>query len=192
MALGPGAFERGDLHFWSDLQTRPYMRARFGLAQTLEDLDRPEEAVNHYRDLLRLNANDNQGVRELLLPLLLELDRDEEAGALLQEYAEDPSALWAYGRALWTFRGEGHGAEARRRLSDAVRANRYVLEYLTADRTMLNRPIDSYTFGSDEEAIVCSEHLGEAWRRTPGAVAWAKQASPGGPRGRKKSKRRRR
>lgn len=39
--------------------------------------------MGHYRELLRLNANDNQGVRELLLPVLLISGRDDEAAAPL-------------------------------------------------------------------------------------------------------------
>lgn len=33
------------------------MRARFGLAQCLEELGNLDEAVGHYRELLRLNPN---------------------------------------------------------------------------------------------------------------------------------------
>jgi hypothetical protein len=43
------------------------MRARLGLAQTLEELDRNDEAIAHYRERLRLDAGDNQGVRYALL-----------------------------------------------------------------------------------------------------------------------------
>src|SRR5260221_8438810 len=62
---------------------RPYMRARLGLAQTLQSLGRDDEALNHYRELVRLNPNDNQGARYRLIVALLELDVDDDAGALL-------------------------------------------------------------------------------------------------------------
>lgn len=39
------------------------MRARAALAGTLWRLGRREEAVDHQRELLRLNPNDNQGLR---------------------------------------------------------------------------------------------------------------------------------
>ena len=64
LALGKVAFEEDVGHFWGLLETRPYMRARCGgIAQMLWASGRHEEAVAHYRDLLRLNPNDNQGVR---------------------------------------------------------------------------------------------------------------------------------
>jgi tetratricopeptide (TPR) repeat protein len=63
-ALGPQPFEEDVGYFWGILETRPYMRARAALAETLWALDRREEAVEHHRELLRLNPNDNQGLRD--------------------------------------------------------------------------------------------------------------------------------
>ena len=128
--LGPQVFEQEAGHFWSAVETRPYMRARFGLAQVLEDFGRRDEAMDHYRELLRLNANDNQGVRYLILPALLLAGRDDEAAALLDRYADDVMAVWPYGHALVTFRREGDSAAARDRLPAALRANRRVAKYL--------------------------------------------------------------
>jgi tetratricopeptide (TPR) repeat protein len=70
-ALGPDLFAQEAGHFWGIVWTRPYMRARFGLARCLEALDRRKEAIEHYRELLRLNPGDNQGVRYSLLAALL-------------------------------------------------------------------------------------------------------------------------
>jgi len=81
-ALGKKAFKEDVGYFWGLLETRPYMRARAGLAQSLWEAGQREEAVKHYWDLLRLNPNDNQGIRDLLMPCLIELGRDEEAERL--------------------------------------------------------------------------------------------------------------
>lgn len=75
--LGPNVFVEEVGHFWGIVRTRPYMRARFGLAQCLEALDRREEAIEHYREFVRLNAGDNQGVRHSVLAALLLAGRDE-------------------------------------------------------------------------------------------------------------------
>ena len=45
-------------------------------------------------------------------------------------------------------------------------------------------------YGSEEEAIACARELGEAWRRTPGAIAWLK--STAGQSGKKSKSRRQR
>ncbi len=78
-ALEPGIFEEEAGHFWGRIETRPYMRAREGLAQVLLVLGRLAEAAEHFQEMLRLNPNDNQGVRESLINVLIVLDRDEEA-----------------------------------------------------------------------------------------------------------------
>ncbi|HSB68203.1 MAG TPA: tetratricopeptide repeat protein, partial [Candidatus Methylomirabilis sp.] len=177
-ALGPGIFEEEGGNFWGMVQTRPYMRARLGLAQCLEEMGRVDEAIGHYQELLRLNPTDNQGVRDILLPTLLAEGRDADAGALLQRYAEDMSATWKYGWALWTFRREGDSQLARDRLREAVRANRHVLRYLTGKAELPLVLPDAYAFGSVEEAMLCADDLEDAWRATPGADRWLGVAKP--------------
>ena len=85
-AIGADRFAALRGEFWGHLETRPYMRARLGLAQALRDLGRVDEAVAHYRALLELNPGDNQGVRYVLLATLLQRGMNDEAGALLSEH----------------------------------------------------------------------------------------------------------
>lgn len=186
-ALGPRTFEEEAGHFWGMIQTRPYMRARLGLAHCLEELGRVDEAIGHYQELLRLNPNDNQGVRYVLLPVLLAAARDTEAGALLAHFEEDISAAWRYGWALWTFRREGDSQLARERLREAVRANRHVPKYLSGKAEWPGPLPESYAFGSEEEAVICADELVDAWRATPGAERWLAAWKP-----KKKSQTRRR
>lgn len=91
-ALGPESFTEGAGHFWGILETRPYMRARAGVAECLWEMGEAGRAVEHHRELLRLNLGDNQGNRYLLAGLLLQEGMDEELGALLKEYGEEASA----------------------------------------------------------------------------------------------------
>ena len=57
--------------WWGELETRPYMRARCGLDLLLMEMGRTREAVAEFKDLLRRNPNDNQGIRYLVAPTLL-------------------------------------------------------------------------------------------------------------------------
>jgi hypothetical protein len=57
---GEEFFEEEAGNFWGILETRPYMRARQGLAMRLNDAGRADEAIGHYRELLRFNPGDNQ------------------------------------------------------------------------------------------------------------------------------------
>jgi len=115
-ALGPEAFAEDAGNFWGVLETRPYMRARAGVAECLWEMGEARRAVEHYQELLRLNPGDNRGNRYLLARLLLQEGRGEELGALLKEYGEDASAEWLYTRALWLFRNEGESPRASRSL----------------------------------------------------------------------------
>ena len=74
LALGPRGFNEYAGHFWGFLETRPYMRARAGLASTLLQLGDIDGALVHYRDMLGLNPNDNQGIRYVLAGCLLRQD----------------------------------------------------------------------------------------------------------------------
>ena len=188
-ALGPKVFEKEAGHFWNTVETRPYMRARLGLAQVLEELGRRDEAMHHYRELLRLNSNDNQGVRDRLLPVLLISGRGDEAAALLDRYDEDAGAVWRYGHALVTFRREGDSAAARDRLREALRANRRVAKYLGGAVALPDQDPETYAFGSEEEAVIAARTLAEAWSATPGAAAWLAAAGGGGRGGSKKRRR---
>ncbi len=171
-ALGRAAFTDDVGHFWETIGTRPYMRARFGLAQRLEDLGQRDEAIGHYRELIRLNPADNQGVRYMLVTALFHGGRDAEAGALLDQYGDEPTALWTYVRALHAFRNEGDTREARERLRQAVRANRHVPACLLGKKTWPGPLPASYGLGSREEAAITEDLLGDLWRSTPGADRW--------------------
>ena len=109
-ALGPTGFEEFDGHFWGFLETRPYMRARHGLALSLLELGDEESALEHFRAMLKLNPNDNQGIRYLLLAG--QLRRGDTAGmkALIESYPDEWSANWLYTRLLLAYRA-GNGAK---------------------------------------------------------------------------------
>ncbi|MBI5841154.1 MAG: tetratricopeptide repeat protein [Chloroflexi bacterium] len=171
-ALGAEYFRENAGYFWGLLETRPYMRARQGLAQTLWRLKRYEEAIEHYRELLHLNPGDNQGNRYALLNLLIQIERYEEARTLLKQYQDEWSAEWLYSRALLEFQKRGASAAAKRVLQQAIEENPFVPAYLIGQKRVPNRQIDYYGWGDESEAVYyVSEHL-NYWRRISGAVEW--------------------
>lgn len=171
-ALGKQTFERDVGHFWGLLETRPYMRARLGLANALWDAGRRQEAVSHARDMLRLNPGDNQGVRYHLLSWLLELGEGSQVTRLLDEYAEEASAFWLYASALQAFRLEGDTLHANTLLANARKQNPYVPAYLLGKKRLPSQLPDTVGFGDEREAIACAADALVAWRKTPGALAW--------------------
>ena len=174
-ALGPAMFQDEVGHFWGILETRPYMRAREGLANSLWTMARREEAVAHLEEMLRLNPGDNQGVRYTLTSWLVNLDRDEDLARLLERYEDDIAATWAYTKALLAFRRQGDTPESRRLLQAARKRNRFVVKWLLGDEPFPPDRPDSYTLGSREEAYFYVEGALSAWRSTPGAITWLRQ-----------------
>ncbi len=171
-ALGPQAFEQDAGHFWGILETRPYMRARFGLAHCLWLLGEREQAIEHYQDMLRLNPNDNQGVRYVLINCLLEQGRDLQVEELLKRYKNDAAATWGYSRALWLFRQEGASRKANGSLRKAIEQNRFVSAYLLGRKKLPSRLPPYIGFGDENEAVEYVAGAMRAWRNTAGALEW--------------------
>ena len=177
-ALGPRVFDEDAGYFWGLVETRPYMRARHGLADILVELKRFEEAAEHFGELLRLNPNDNQGVRYILVSLLIALNRDEEAEELADRYDEEGSALLAFPQALLAFRQEGDSLEARRCLKRALASNRFVPGLLLRTRELSAPSSAYYSPGYEDEAALYLILSGDTWKNTPGALDWLRQRTP--------------
>jgi tetratricopeptide (TPR) repeat protein len=171
-ALGEEFFAENEGHFWMMLETRPYMRARQGLANTLWNLDRNEEATQHFREMLQLNPGDNQGVRYSLLNLLVISNDDAAALKLIKQYEDDAMAEWAYTHALLTFRKTGPGRKANKLLRDAYGINAFVPHYLTGRKRLPVRPPSQMTWGGEDEAVNYVGGYLNNWRQTAGAIAW--------------------
>lgn len=170
--LGFGFFEENAGHFWGILTTRPYMRARFGLAQMLWDTGEEDAAIAHAWELIRLNPTDNQGVREVLAGWLLYKGRSGEAARLLRQFESDPTAVMAWARALRLFQAFGLTEAAEDALADALDTNEAVAAYLTGVRPWPDEVPSRYAIGGDEEAVITAFFLGEAWAATPGSIEW--------------------
>ena len=173
LALGPKGFKEYAGHFWGFLETRPYMRARAGLADTLLKLGDEDAAISHYRDMLKLNSNDNQGIRYVLAALLLR--RGEETGLkeLLAAYEDEGSAYWLYTRALLAFREGGvDNEQAVTLVKGAWSANEHVPAILAGTKPPVFGDSGYVTMGGPDEATYYFTEFGSAWRRTPGAVEW--------------------
>jgi tetratricopeptide (TPR) repeat protein len=172
-ALGPAGFKEYGGHFWGFLETRPYMRARAGLAATLKALGEVDAAIGHYRDMLRLNPNDNQGIRYVLAGCLMKRGDTEALEELFKKYDEDGSALWLYSRALVAFRkNDARDKKAEELARRACSANSHVPAALAGTKKV-NPSTNGYiTMGGEDEAAHYVEEWGFDWLTTPGAIDW--------------------
>lgn len=177
-ALGPETFKEAAGHFWGIIETRPYMRARAGLAQCLWMLGERQSAIEHYADMLRLNPGDNQGIRYILANCLLEEGSDDAIERLLDQYEDDAAAAWLYTRAIWMFRREADSPKANALLKKALDQNRFVPPYLLGRKRLPSRLPDYIGFGDENEAVAYAAEAIEGWRKTPGALDWLSNHLP--------------
>ena len=168
--LGPKGFKQYGGHFWGYLETRPYMRARAGLAATLNALGEVDAAICHYRDMLKLNPGDNQGIRYVLIACLMKQGDTEALKRLLEQYDEDGSAPWLYTRALVGFR-EGD-VKAEELAKKAWRRNNHVPAVLAGTKKAKPSTNGYVTMGGEDEAADYFGQWGFDWLTTPGAIDW--------------------
>jgi len=177
-ALGETAFTEDVGHFWGLIETRPYMRARAGLAAVLWDTGKREEAIGHYKDMLRLNPGDNQGLRYRLMTCLLHSGSVDAAEELYKQFEDDSMAAWAYSRVLLNFRRSGDSLGTRESLRAAIETNAHVPAYLLGMKELPAQLPGYYSFGDDNEAVLYAVDNWDAWRATPGALGWLKANAP--------------
>jgi tetratricopeptide (TPR) repeat protein len=172
--LGPKGFKEYEGHFWGFLETRPYMRARAGLAAILNLLGDVHAAISHYQDMLRLNPNDNQGIRYVLAECLMKSGDTEALKSLLKQYDEDGSALWLYTQALVAFR-ESDIEKAEKLAKEAWKSNSHVPAILSGTKEAKPSTNGYVTMGGEDEAAHYVEEWGFDWHTTPGAITWLKK-----------------
>ena len=175
-AIGPKTFETAAGRFWLDQRTRPYMRARLGLAQCLWESGQRAQAAEHYAEMLRLNPNDNQGVRYLLL--------GGPGGPGPRRGCPTPvAALRArcFGRMGLHDRLAGLSPRGRfghfpQLVAGGVRhAIRYVPDYLVGNKSMPPAPPSYISLGGEDEAISYAAQFLRTWRSSPGAIPWLRK-----------------
>ena len=174
-AIGKQTFKRDAGFFWGNVEARPFMRALAGLAQSLWKVGDHEKALIHFREALRFNTNDNQGIRFLLMPRLIELDKDRDAEKLFKQFKEDEMAAWAYSKALLDFRKHGASLKASKSLETAFENNQHIPFYLLGHKKVPPSIPDYYGVGDENEAVFYVNENQRAWEVTSDAIHWLKE-----------------
>ncbi|RUX11572.1 tetratricopeptide repeat protein, partial [Mesorhizobium sp. M2A.F.Ca.ET.042.01.1.1] len=174
MALGSEGFEEYAGHFWGFLETRPYMRARAGLAAALWRLGRHQEAIGHYQAMLKLNPNDNQGIRYVLAGHLLARDDIKALKKLIRQYEDDGAAAWLLHSGASRLPGKRPGC---RQTGRGSLAGQQPCAWRSIGQAA-SGAMDGYiTMGGEDEAADYVEASGKVWQSTPGAVEWLVEAT---------------
>jgi tetratricopeptide (TPR) repeat protein len=176
-AIGPEEFKKLKGAFWGVLETRPYMRARVGLAVSLWETGESAEAIDHLQEMIKLNPDDNQGIRYLLAAWLFESGDMAALKKLLAKY-NDGTAAWIFTKALLVFKEKGETAEAQKAIEKAVSYNPHVVAYLTGRKKLPGQLPDYVGYGDKNEAVSYVSDFGMGWLKTPGALKWLNKLYP--------------
>lgn len=153
---------------WEVPETRAYMRARGGLAITLHELGRTDEAIAHAEELLRLNPRDDQNISHFLVHWWVQVGKPEKAARLLDTYEHDGTAAWSYAHLLVALAGDQQAEEEYlgQVYREATKANDLIAEYLLGTR---EPPVDRHSLVPKEaEALEYAYRMGPAWNTLPG------------------------
>lgn len=171
-SLGKKFMEENKGHFWGLIETRPYMRAKAGLADCLYAKNRLNATIEVYREMLELNPNDNQGVRYLLATLLLSKRDISDYELFIKNYEGEDSVIWHYNNALYHFKKMGLSTKSDNELLKAYKFNKHVVEYMLGLKEM---PLEMPRFigrGDKNEAISYVIGTWTIWEATDGAMGW--------------------
>src|SRR5699024_12528409 len=146
--------------FWTNLETRQFMFIQAKLTQLLKEVQSYEEAIYIYEQMLMLNVNDNQGIRYELVPLYIENRMFDQALNVIKQY-KDTQML--FNKVLIHIMRDGNTPDTRKELSEAVKENSYVADYLTGAKEIPKKPITYYEPGGETEAVLYAEMTKHLW-----------------------------
>ncbi len=157
--------------FWGFHETRPFMRCMYQYSDCLYKLGKKNESISVLEEMIDLNPNDNQGVRDQLMLYLLEQNEFDKFKKYSREYSEDGTAFTHFNRALFAYMKEGESDRSNELLKTAIEENKFVLPMLIFSKLQTEMP-NTYGIGDKNEAKYYSVFAQRIWQQTPGAVKW--------------------
>lgn len=160
---------------WGFIENRPLLRLLHNHIYTVLQQGDIELATPMMERQLRLNPNDNQGVRSLLMNAYLALGEDKKALDLAHIFEQDMFPEITLGRVLALYR-LGKTKQAASAWLSAQKLLEHARRYLTA--SSLNPPaFNSYgvVMGSKEQMWLYREDMRKIWLSEKDIIKWLKQ-----------------
>ena len=170
--FGKKFFQEEKGYFWGMIETRPFMRAKAGLADCLYAKKEVDKAIEIYEEMLELNPNDNQGIRYLLSTLLLSKNDLTKFQSFIENSEEEDCAVWNYNNALYQFKKSGQSANSDKELLKAYTSNEYVIDYMLGVKKMPKEQPQYIGRGDENEAISYVNGAWPIWDKTDEAFDW--------------------
>ena len=159
---------------WMCEENRPALRLL--VQDAFDHMDRNAvDTLPRLQAVLRLNPNDNHGLRDLVVNRHLENGDDKDALAAIAKYPDDIAPALCFGKVLALYRlGELPLATAA--LKAANQQNRKIVKFLLpANKAQPKSSEYGVEVGGDDEASLYRRDMREVWQSVPGAMAWLKR-----------------
>ena len=161
--VGSEFFLENEGKFWAIPETRTFMGCLFEQTLLFWQSDEKDKAVDQLKYILKLNPQDDQGARYVLIAYLLELDKMEEAQELMMSYGDDCSTYWSFSELLMDIKNHEDSAIIEMEYGMCVECNEYVVPYLIGEMEIPSEAVRSYGDGDENEAVFYVQSSGDAW-----------------------------
>jgi len=157
--------------FWIIVETRPFMRAAFSYGACLWRTGRRSEAINVYTDMLRLNPNDNQGVRFILTSWLIITGEFAKARKIIDDYERCPACL-IFDKLLIDILESNDATVVKKSFEEAAGENAFIPLYILNKKQLPKKSPGYCGFGDENEALtyMLDEYGKDLWDAYPDAV----------------------
>jgi tetratricopeptide (TPR) repeat protein len=162
--------------FWGVHETRPFIRCLGACAECLVVMQRYDEAIAVFEEVLELNPLDNTGVRYILLAVLVHTGQYKKYLKYDKLFDDKFTATALYTRALYQYKIADSATKSANALRDAKKANKHVVKLLLASDYKPIFPTE-YQHGSLEEAQIYLAMNKKFWQETEGAIDWLRKNS---------------
>ncbi|MBH0045903.1 UPF0149 family protein [Pseudoalteromonas sp. NZS11_1] len=162
-------------YFWGLHETRPYMMLRAHRAKIHALHGYTQKAQSELEELLKLNPNDNQANRFLLMNCLIINKQWEKLEALLADFDFQELHTTA-SRALSAFVKHGDSKPANDYKKMLQQQNKHFSKILTGQEKLKEQQPPYFSPGSKEEVAVYLDSLGkQAWISVPASLFWLRK-----------------
>ncbi|MBH0061873.1 MULTISPECIES: UPF0149 family protein [unclassified Pseudoalteromonas] len=162
-------------YFWGLHETRPYMMLRAHRAKIHALHGYTQKAQSELEELLKLNPNDNQANRFLLMNCLIINKQWEKLEALLADFDFQELHTTA-SRALSAFVMHGDSKPANEYKKMLQQQNKHFSKILTGQEKLKEQQPSYFSPGSKEEVAVYLDSLGkQAWISVPASLFWLRK-----------------
>lgn len=164
-------FQKINGTMWSEKNARAYLMIKGQLGYLYKVAGNYDDAITTYEDILKLDTDDNQDIKDKLIPLLVLKEKNEQAYRYIKKYEDDESTPMLYNKALYYFVNQDK-FNAKLFMRRAIDKNKYVCEYFIGIKA-LNMPIkNQFEPGSEDEAKYYCNDAMMAWIEDKKRILW--------------------